>query len=280
METFLCSDVIFLAGSWHEVQKGNTQQGTWLYRLVLFLKREQRSGCSGNNAEPKAAHPALPGQRRQTEPGSGHRARHGQEELCHICRQGQSEKRSLEELQNKEQHPGLGIPTCCSCSPQDVWSVLTELTTALQWFQGRQCTARPTLKTQCRPTHLYPYYCIGFSGTEFGDLLAKIQWFYFFSTQGLVFLDIELVKNQLHGVKDRGTQWCLLILLIIRIQSSLYFLIFHILYFLLAGLKNHFSPIILVLSCCKILIFPPHTSSTLHGYSFCYSFLLFWPDWI
>lgn len=38
METLLCSDAIFLAGSWHEAQKGNTQQGTLLGRLVLLLK--------------------------------------------------------------------------------------------------------------------------------------------------------------------------------------------------------------------------------------------------
>lgn len=38
METLLCSDAIFLAGSWHEAQKGNMQQGTLLGRLVLLLK--------------------------------------------------------------------------------------------------------------------------------------------------------------------------------------------------------------------------------------------------
>lgn len=27
MKMFLCGDVIFLAGSWHEAQTGNTQQG-------------------------------------------------------------------------------------------------------------------------------------------------------------------------------------------------------------------------------------------------------------
>lgn len=108
METLLCSDAIFLAGSWHEAQKGNTQQGTWLDRLVLLLK-SRGVGVQRTMPSQKPAHLAPPGEQRQTGPGSRHRARRGQEELCHICRQGQAEKRSLEEVQHKEQHPGQGI---------------------------------------------------------------------------------------------------------------------------------------------------------------------------
>lgn len=56
------------------------------------------------------------------------------------------------------------------------------------------------------------YYSICFPGTVFGctdvDLLVQIrssldQMIFF--TQGLVSLSVELVKNQLHAVKDRGT---------------------------------------------------------------------------
>lgn len=277
MEMLLCSDAIFLAGSWHEAQKGNTQQGTWLDRLMLLLK-SRGVGVQRTMPSQKPAHPAPPGEQRQTGPGSRHRARRGQEELCHICRQGQSEKRSLEEVQHKEQHPGLGIsnllvvllPVCV------VLSWLSWL--SLQWFQGRQCTVRPVLKTPCRPTHLYPYYCICFPGTVFGDLFVQVRTgldsMIFFFTQGLVSLGVELVKNQLHGMKDRDTQWCLLILLTVWIQSCLYFLIFHILYFLLAGLKNHFSPSIIGAFLLQNTGFS-HTSFTLHRYSFCYSLYCF-----
>lgn len=56
METLLCSDAIFLAGSWHEAQKGNTQQGTLLGTLVLLLRIR---GVGAQRAR-KPCHGALP----------------------------------------------------------------------------------------------------------------------------------------------------------------------------------------------------------------------------
>lgn len=144
--------------------------GPWLSRLVLFLKREQRSGCSENNAEAKPAQLlCLDSKGKQ---GAGTEPLMTSSSLV-TSADGQVEKRSLEELQHQEQHSGLGIPTCCSSSSQDVW-FCPEVTAALQWLQGRWCTVRPILKTQCRPTHLYPYYCTVLSGTVFGELFVQI----------------------------------------------------------------------------------------------------------
>jgi len=57
------------------------------------------------------------------------------------------------------------------------------------------------------------YYSICFPGTIFActviDLLVQIRTYLdpmIFFTQGLVSLGVELVKNQLHALKDRGSQ--------------------------------------------------------------------------
>lgn len=104
METLLCSDAIFLAGSWHEAQKGNTQQGTLLGRLVLLVKI--RRGGIQKTKEPESllAMFCLESESKQDQWPNSTEPIMAKRNLVTSSDKGSQRKG------HKKQHSGLGIP--------------------------------------------------------------------------------------------------------------------------------------------------------------------------